>query len=76
MNKIKQLNQMTTREIAAEARLILLSNSYHEAEVLLKNHIEIANAKMKEFSKIMNKKYNKNKAAPKINVITDFLRFR
>lgn len=67
---------MTTREIALEARRVLNTTEYFLAQKLLKNHIEIANRKMQEFSKRINKELGTHKSPPKIRVITDFLRFK
>lgn len=72
----QNLEEMTVREIAADARLIMNYKGLDNAKELLKDHIAVANRKMKEFSAQLNKKMGTRKSPPKINVISDFNRFR
>ena len=67
---------MSTREIAAEARIIIAQEGYDKAKELLQDYIIVANAKIKAFSDELNKEYRIKRSAPKIRVITDFYRFK
>lgn len=76
MKTINELQQMTVREIANEARAIIGTHEYFEAKELLKNHIEVANQKIKEFSNQTNRELKTRRSAPQIRKITDFYRFK
>lgn len=76
MKTINELQQMSVREIAHDAKIIIATHEYFEAKELLKNHIEIANEKIKVFSNETNRELKTRRSAPQIRKITDFHRFR
>lgn len=73
---IEELNKMTTREIAEDARQVMNQVGLVEATELLKNHIVIVNKKMEDFTRKLNKQMGMNRRAPKVNTITQFLKFK
>ena len=76
MKTLIELEQMTTREIAGDACLILNTKGYDTAKVELVNHITVINKKMAEFGAKLNKEMGLRKTAPKVWRVTDFLRFK
>lgn len=72
----QRLTEMTAREIAYEANIILAQYTPTEAKKKLADHILIINAKMKKLSAETNKVLGTHRSAPRINTISDFKRFR
>lgn len=71
-----ELKNMTTREIAHEAKIIINIHGYDKAKELLKNHIEAMNFRTAEVTAKLNKKFGVRRSSPKIRTITDFLNYK
>lgn len=72
----QRLTEMTAREIAYEANIILAQYTPAEAKKKLEDHIAIINAKMKAWAAKTNKELGTHRSAPQIRTLSDFKRFR
>lgn len=76
MKSLSELTEMTTREIAFEARQIMATHTPAESKELLKNYILVANAKLKAYGAKLNKEFGTHRMPPQIKLISDFNRFK
>lgn len=76
MKSIAELEQMTTREIAYEAKQLIFQLGFDKAQKELQNHIVVINQKMDTFGKGMNKKYKSHRMPPKVRRLLDFMKFQ